>query len=109
MSARTFLNATFTGFRGSKVRQYPNIALLTVEGSVCPQTAAKLVGQKVCIVNPESGKTIYGKISRTHGNSGVVRARFQTNLCPRLMGKPAKVCLAECTKKAKKSETVVVC
>eukprot|EP01000_Liburna_glaciale_P006365 NODE_7463_length_278_cov_293.366812_g6303_i0.p2 GENE.NODE_7463_length_278_cov_293.366812_g6303_i0~~NODE_7463_length_278_cov_293.366812_g6303_i0.p2 ORF type:complete len:67 (+),score=9.78 NODE_7463_length_278_cov_293.366812_g6303_i0:29-229(+) len=54
------------------------------------------LGKRVAIVyrNKETDATVvWGKITRTHGNSGVVRAKFDKNLCPRFMGCPVRVML----------------
>ena len=38
-------------------------------------------------------KTIWGRISRAHGNTGAVLARFRHNLPPRAMGSTLRVML----------------
>ena len=39
---------------------------------------------------------IWGRIARPHGNSGVVRARFSTNLPPKSFGGPVRVVSLGC-------------
>jgi large subunit ribosomal protein L35Ae len=64
---------------------HPNQVLLLFDGVKTRDGAAALVGQSVKWTN-ETGSEVLGKILGTHGNSGVVRAKFRTNLPGQAIG-----------------------
>lgn len=65
-----------------------------------PLLASFYLGKKVAFVYRASKerqgskiRVIWGKVTRPHGNSGVVRAKFRHNLPPRTFGASVRVML----------------
>lgn len=86
-----FIHATFVSYQRSKVKLHKRVALFTLQGIRSREAATQAVGKVIGIVNPASGKTIFGRVSCLHGNSGVVRARFFRNLPAQLLGCHARL------------------
>eukprot|EP01029_Cantina_marsupialis_P026941 TRINITY_DN738_c0_g1_i2.p2 TRINITY_DN738_c0_g1~~TRINITY_DN738_c0_g1_i2.p2 ORF type:complete len:111 (-),score=1.27 TRINITY_DN738_c0_g1_i2:70-378(-) len=86
---RLSIKGTFIGYKRSKVNQYCNTALVRLEGVEDKKDATFYLGKRLAYAykTPKGvKKTIFGKVTRTHGNSGVVRAKFATNLPSQAMG-----------------------
>ncbi|MBS3127587.1 50S ribosomal protein L35ae [Candidatus Woesearchaeota archaeon] len=73
------MEATIANFRMSRHRQKVNHMILHVPGVDNKAKAEKLVGKAVSWKSP-AGKEIKGKIASAHGNSGAVRAIFETGM-----------------------------
>ena len=79
-----------TSYRRGKHLQHPNQVLLKFDEITSRAEAATLVGHKVKWIS-EVGKEFLGKVLAVHGNSGVVRAKFRTNLPGQAIGTPVFV------------------
>lgn len=95
---RLWVSATFTSFRRNKREINPAQALLKIEGVNSKEEAEFYVGKKVCA--PMTAKIVdrskpgnWGVITQVHGNSGVVRAKFDRNLPPKFLGTDVRVYL----------------
>ena len=66
-------------FRRGRHTVHERHFLIEVEGVRKKEDAEKLVGKDVEWKSP-AGKTIKGKVSSSHGNSGLVRAIFEKGL-----------------------------
>ena len=96
---RLFSRAVFLGYKRGQRNQYENVALVRIEGVNTRPDARFYLGKKVAYVFTAQKKdaagrkkrVMWGKITRTHGNSGVVRAKFAHNLPPRAISKRLRV------------------
>ena len=97
---RLWVKAKFLGFRRSRQIQRPNQALLKLEGVNDSDATRFYFGKRVCYIykalTKQQGskfRTIWGRISTTHGKSGAVIARFSPNLPARAIGATVRVML----------------
>ncbi|KAM3412562.1 hypothetical protein ACQJBY_003967 [Aegilops geniculata] len=95
---RLYVRGTILGYKRSKSNQYESTSLLQVEGVSTKEDVSYYAGKRIAYVykakTKSSGTTvrcIWGKVTRPHGNSGVVRAQFRSNLPATSMGKKVRV------------------
>ncbi|KAJ0678383.1 putative ribosomal protein L35A [Helianthus annuus] len=76
----------------SKSNQYPNTSLIQIEGVNTKEEVAWYQGKRMAYIykakvkkNGSHYRCIWGKVTRPHGNTGVVRAKFKSNLPPKSM------------------------
>lgn len=81
-------------FYRSKSNQYPSASLIQIENVNTKEEVAWYAGKRLAYIykakvkkNGSHYRCIWGKVSRPHGNSGVVRAKFKSNLPPKSMVK----------------------
>ncbi len=71
--------ALVVSYMRSKERQHNNHMILKPLGIESREQAAGLIGRKVVWRSP-TGRRLVGKITKTHGTQGEVKARFETPL-----------------------------
>ncbi|PFH38097.1 ribosomal protein RPL35A [Besnoitia besnoiti] len=86
---RLYVRGIVLGYKRSKINQYPSCSLLQLEGVNDRKDTQFYLGKRVAYVyrakTEKQGskyRVIWGRIRRPHGNTGVVRAKFTSNLPP---------------------------
>eukprot|EP01062_Namystynia_karyoxenos_P049601 TRINITY_DN3801_c0_g1_i4.p2 TRINITY_DN3801_c0_g1~~TRINITY_DN3801_c0_g1_i4.p2 ORF type:complete len:118 (+),score=48.98 TRINITY_DN3801_c0_g1_i4:115-468(+) len=107
---RLFQPAQMMGYRRSQRHSINHTALIKIKGVADKQDASFYLGKRVAYVfkgkkavsqvrSKQSPKlksrvrVIWGRVTRSHGNSGVVRAKFAPNLPCQSIGKKIRVYL----------------
>ncbi|KAG6492995.1 hypothetical protein ZIOFF_047967 [Zingiber officinale] len=95
---RLYVCGRILGYKRSKSNQYENTSLVQIEGVNTKEEVDWYLGKRMAYIykaatkkNGTPYRCIWGKVCRPHGNSGVVRAKFKTNLPPKSMGSRVRV------------------
>ncbi|CAL9144793.1 unnamed protein product [Musa hybrid cultivar] len=98
---RLYVRGTILGYKRqveSKSNQYENTSLVQIEGVNTKEEVAWYCGKRMAYIYKAKTKTkgtryrcIWGKVARPHGNSGIIRAKFKSNLPPKSMGGTVRV------------------
>ncbi|RDX96050.1 60S ribosomal protein L35a-3, partial [Mucuna pruriens] len=93
-----YVRGSILGYKRSKSNQYPNTSLVQIEGVNTKEEVTWYAGKRLAYLYKAKTKRygsyyrcIWGKVTRPHGNSGVVRAKFRSNLPPISMGARVRV------------------
>ena len=106
-SVRLYSKAKVLGLQRNRHYQVRGTSLVKIEGVNTKEDTAFYLGKRVAYVYRASRATlnkghhdgkskircIWGKVTRSHGNSGVVRAQFRVNLPPKVFGASVRVML----------------
>ncbi|KAG7193688.1 60S ribosomal protein L33B [Scheffersomyces spartinae] len=99
-SHRLYVKGRHVSYQRSKNVSNPNVSLIQIEGVASPAEAKFYLGKRIAYVyrasTPIRGskiRVIWGKVTRTHGNNGLVRANFKKNLPTKTLGASVRVML----------------
>ncbi|WVQ81268.1 hypothetical protein IAT38_003391 [Cryptococcus sp. DSM 104549] len=97
---RLYTKGRILGHKRGKRNSRPNQSLVQIEGVDSKEAARHYLGKRVAYVykakreiNGSNVRVIWGRISRSHGNSGVVKSKFRTNLPAKTFGASVRIML----------------
>ncbi|EYE99261.1 60S ribosomal protein eL33 [Aspergillus glaucus CBS 516.65] len=97
---RLYVKGRHLSYQRSKHQVNPNTSLIKIDGVDNTDAANFYLGKKVAFVyrakrevRGSNIRVVWGKVTRSHGNSGVVRAQFRHNLPPQSFGASVRVML----------------
>ena len=79
------MKGRLSNYRRGVHTEYTNQYVVEVEGVRDRPSAGGIIGKRV-VWKTQTGKEIVGKVSKAHGNSGAVLARFEKGLPGQAIG-----------------------
>ncbi|GLB37721.1 putative 60s ribosomal protein [Lyophyllum shimeji] len=99
-STRLYCKGRVLGHKRAKRNTRPNTSLIQIEGVSSKEEAQFYLGKRVAFVYKAQReiqgskiRVIWGRVTRPHGSSGVVKSKFRHNLPPRAFGAAVRVML----------------
>ncbi len=102
---RLYARGVFVGYKRGFRNTYHHTSLLKIENVNDKDDTDFYLGKRVSYIykakknskacnQPNTGfRVIWGKVMRSHGNNGLVRAKFRRNLPAKAMGSPVRIML----------------
>ncbi|CAO1637791.1 unnamed protein product [Sympodiomycopsis kandeliae] len=98
--SRLYNKARVLGHTRSKHVSKPSNTLIKIDNVDSTKDAQFYLGKRIAYVykapterKGSKVRVIWGRVTRTHGNSGVVRSKFRTNIPPKAFGASVRVML----------------
>jgi len=101
---RLYTKGIILGFRRGQRNQHPGITLVRIEGVNKRDETEFYMGKRIAFLYRAKKKVkkhgdtkaskyrvLWGRVTRPHGNAGVVRAKFQRNVTPKSFGATVRV------------------
>ncbi|KAI0955410.1 60S ribosomal protein L33A [Taiwanofungus camphoratus] len=99
-STRLYSKGRVLGHKRAKRNTRPNTSLIQIEGVATKEDAQFYLGKRIAYVyrakreiQGSKVRVIWGRVTRPHGNSGVVKSKFRSNLPPHAFGASVRVML----------------
>ncbi|KAF8511807.1 60S ribosomal protein L33-A-like protein [Hysterangium stoloniferum] len=99
-STRLYSKGRVLGHKRGKRNTRPNTSLIQIEGVSNKEEAQFYLGKRIAYVyrakkevHGTKVRVIWGRVTRPHGNSGVVKSKFRSNLPPMCFGASVRVML----------------
>ncbi|PWN29104.1 ribosomal protein L35Ae [Jaminaea rosea] len=97
---RLYAKGRIMGHQRGKHVSHPRTSLIKIDNVDSPQDAQFYLGKRIAYVykaptdrKGSKVRVIWGRVTRAHGNSGVVRSKFRTNIPPKAFGASVRVML----------------
>ncbi|KAJ3514752.1 hypothetical protein NLJ89_g2189 [Agrocybe chaxingu] len=97
-STRLYSKGRVLGHKRAKRNSRPNTSLIQIEGVANKEDAQFYLGKRIAYVYKAKReiqgskiRVIWGRVTRPHGSSGVVKSKFRSNLPPRAFGASVRV------------------
>lgn len=79
------MEGRIVNFRGGMHTKYADYMVVKIDSVNAKEEADKLIGKKAIWKSP-AGKEITGKITKSHGNKGAVRIKFEKGMPGQSLG-----------------------
>jgi len=102
-ASRVHVTGVILGYRRSREQQKPKRCLLEIVGCKTKDDAKFYLGKRVLYIYKVKSqaksdpRVLVGKVTRTHGNTGVVQVNWERNISPTTFGKRCRVLLYPAT------------